>query len=656
MLRLQNICKSYRMGEYTVHALKNVSLIVDTGEFIAIIGTSGSGKSTLMHTIGLLDRPDSGTYEIDKKNVTRLSDRQTARLRNRTIGFIFQQFNLLKRTSALENVNLPLLYSGNTAATNRGKKMLERVGLGDRMHHCPNELSGGQQQRVAIARALVNNPSIILADEPTGNLDTKSSHDIMALFRALHRQGLTIILVTHDAEVAEHADRIITIRDGEILEDRRNEAPVIPAELDTELAEILRGSAKRRTLFSLLREGGALTRQSLRALWNNKARTLLSALGILIGVAAVITMVSLALGAKASVSEQFSRLGSNLLSIRPASRSSQGVRLQAGDVSRMSLDDSIAIATQVPFVKRTAANVRGGVQLQYGSKNWATTATGVSPDYAPMRAEVPQLGRYITEDDITRRAQVAVIGMTPLRNLFGENENPIGKTIRINRRAYEIVGVLPERGAGSYRDEDDTVRIPVTTAMYRLFGKRYLDGIDAEIDTMENIPQAQDEIQNLMASRHGQTAGENPFDIRNMAEIQQALSSTTRVMSILLASIAGISLIVGGIGIMNIMLVSVTERTREIGLRKAIGARRQDILIQFLIEALAISLLGGLAGLGLGIGLSLGMARGAGWPMQISNLAIIIAFGFSVFIGIFFGLWPAMKASKLDPIEALRYE
>jgi macrolide transport system ATP-binding/permease protein len=655
MLRLSNICKSYQMGEHTVHALQNVSLTVEHGEFIAIIGSSGSGKSTLMHTIGLLDRPDSGTYEIDGKNVTGLSDAQTARLRNRTIGFIFQQFNLLKRASALENVNLPLLYSGNTAAGHRGLKMLERVGLGNRTHHRPNELSGGQQQRVAIARALVNNPSIILADEPTGNLDSKSSKDIMALFRALHKQGLTIVLVTHDIEVAEHADRIITIRDGEIQEDRRNETPVINESAEEDILELLRESSAKRSWLAILHEGTALTRQSLRALWHNKARTFLSALGILIGVAAVIAMVSLALGAKASVKEQLSRLGSNLLAVRPASRNSQGVQLQAGEVSRMVLEDINAVA-EIPSVKQVSARVRGGVQLQYGSKNWSSEAYGITPAYAPMRSEVPLIGRYITDEDIARRAQVAVIGMTPLKNLFDENENPVGKTIRINRRAYEIIGVLPERGASAFRDEDDTVRIPITTAMYRLFGKRYLDGIDAEIDKMENIPQAQEDIQNLMAARHNRNPEENPFDIRNMAEIQEALSSTTKIMSVLLASIAGISLIVGGIGIMNIMLVSVTERTREIGLRKAIGARRQDIMAQFLIEALAISLLGGLSGLALGIGISLGMAKGAGWPMEISSLSVIVAFGFSVFIGIFFGLWPAMKASKLDPIDALRYE
>jgi macrolide transport system ATP-binding/permease protein len=655
MLRLSHICKSYRMGEHTVHALRDVSLTVERGEFIAIIGTSGSGKSTLMHTIGLLDRPDSGTYEIDENNATGLSDTQTARLRNRTIGFIFQQFNLLSRASALENVNLPLLYAGNASQHRRGRQMLERVGLGNRMHHRPNELSGGQQQRVAIARALVNSPSIILADEPTGNLDSKSSKDIMSLFRALHRQGLTIVLVTHDAEVARHADRIITLRDGEVQEDRRNENPVVYTAEEGDAPDLSEVLKARRTPLALLLEGTALTRQSLRALWHNKARTALSALGILIGVAAVIAMVSLAQGAKASVKEQLSRLGSNLLSIRTASRSSQGVQLGAGQVSRMTMDDAEAVR-RLPDVRRTAAVVRGNVQLQYGSENWSCDASGVSPDYAAMRSEVPQLGRYITEEDLLRRAQVAVIGVTPLRNLFGENENPIGKTLRINRRSYEIIGVLPERGANAFRDQDDTIRIPLTTAMYRLFGKRYLDAIDAEVTEAGKIPQAQKEIQALMAQRNGVDPAEDPFEIRNMAEIQEALGSTTRIMSILLASIAGISLVVGGIGIMNIMLVSVTERTREIGLRKAIGAKRRDILAQFLIEALAISLLGGIAGLGLGIGLSMAMAQGAGWPVEISRLSVAVAFGFSVLIGIFFGLWPAVKASKLDPIQALRYE
>lgn len=655
MLSLRNICKSYVMGEHTVRALDNVSLTVERGEFIAIIGTSGSGKSTLMHTIGLLDRPESGTYEIDGTNVTELTDTQTARLRNRTIGFIFQQFNLLKRASALENTNLPLLYSGNTSQEHRGKRMLERVGLAERMHHTPGELSGGQQQRVAIARALVNNPSIILADEPTGNLDTRSSKDIMALFRALHRQGLTIILVTHDQEVAEHADRIITIRDGKIQEDRKNETPLKHEESDENFLAQLTDNPQKRSWLAVLNEGTALTRQSLRALWHNKARTFLSALGIMIGVAAVIAMVSLALGAGESMNERLSRLGSNLLTLRPSSRTSQGVQLAWNEVSRLKLEDAEAVR-QIPHIQRVSGAVNGGVQLQYGSENWATRAFGVAPEYAQMRNEVPEIGRFITQEDIDRRARVVVIGMTPAKQLFGEGVNPVGKTIRINRNSYEVIGLSPERGASPWRDNDDAIKVPVTTAMYRLLGRRYIEWIEVEVDAPENIPLTEKAVLDFMARRHGRDPADTPFEIRNMSDIREAISSTTRIMSVLLACIAGISLIVGGIGIMNIMLVSVTERTREIGLRKAIGARRKDILAQFLIEALAVSLLGGLAGLALGTGISLATTKLAGWAMKISELSVIIAFGFSVFVGIFFGLWPAMKASKLDPIEALRYE
>ncbi len=655
MLSLRNICKRYVMGEHTVYALDDVSLHVGRGEFIAIIGTSGSGKSTLMHTIGLLDRPDSGVYEIDGNDVTSLSDTQAARLRNRTFGFIFQQFNLLQRASALENTNLPLLYSGRSAQAHRGQHMLERVGLAERTHHTPGELSGGQQQRVAIARALVSNPSIILADEPTGNLDTQSSADIMALFRALHRQGLTVILVTHDPEVAEHADRIITIRDGKIEEDRRNETPREHGGTDDGFAALFGDKAHKRSWGAVLREGTALTRQSLRALWHNKARTVLSALGIMIGVAAVIAMVSLALGAQESMNERLSRLGSNLLTLRPASRTRQGVQLGWNEVSRMTLEDAQAL-TQVPHVQRVSAAVNGHVQLQYGSANWATRAFGVSPDYDEMRDEVPVLGRFITPQDVRNRARVAVIGMTPVQQLFGEGVNPVGQSIRINRMSYEIVGVSPERGGSPWRDHDDAVKVPITTAMYRLFGRRYIEWAEVEVDASENIPITETALVHFMARRHNRDPAEEPFDVRNMADIREAISATTQIMSVLLACIAGISLIVGGIGIMNIMLVSVTERTREIGLRKAVGARRRDILAQFLIEALAVSLLGGMTGLVLGTGASLATAKLAGWAMKISGLSAVIAFAFSVFVGIFFGLWPAMKASKLDPIAALRYE
>jgi len=652
MIQLRNISKTYRLGENPVHALREVDLDIAQGEFVAIMGASGSGKSTLMHVIGLLDAPDSGQLSIEGRDVTTLSENETAALRNQRMGFVFQQFNLLPRVSALENTRLPRIYSKLDPGRGRCVQLLEQIGLGDRMGHHPNQLSGGQQQRVAIVRALTNHPEIILADEPTGNLDTKSAHEIMELFRGLHAQGFTVIIVTHDPDITSHAQRIITIRDGKIQSDEPNPdfepAPAvenIPREI----------TPRRSPLLHLWREGIALIRQSLRSLWHNKARTALSALGILIGVMAVIAMIALATGARKAMEEQLARLGSNLLTLRPSSRTSGGVRLAQGEVSRLVLEDASAVAEGVPSVARATPNLSGGVQLQHGSKNWASRAYGVSPEYAPMRDEVPVLGRFITDEDVAQRARVAVIGMTPLHELFGE-ENPIGKSIRIDRQAFTVIGVSPERGANAWRDRDDSVKIPITTAMYRLFGRRHIYWIEAAVDKPENIEQAQDDIMKLLSKRHRRDPADEPFDIRNMAEIQEALGSTSKTMSFLLGGIAAISLLVGGIGIMNIMLVSVTERTREIGLRKAVGARRKDILIQFLIEALAISLLGGLIGIAAGIGISLGMSRWAGWTVAVTPLSIILSFGFSAMAGIVFGLWPAVQASKLNPIEALRYE
>jgi len=653
MITIKNLRKTYQMGDMEVRALDGVSLTIEKGEYVAITGASGSGKSTLMHILGLLDVPDDGTFEIDGTDVTKFSENELAAFRNRVMGFVFQQFNLLKRTSALENTGLPLIYARNRRNPDIARQKLELVGLGDRTAHHTNELSGGQQQRVAIARALVNSPSILFADEPTGNLDSKSALEIMQVMSELHASGLTIILVTHDADVANNAQRIIEIKDGQILSDARNpSAPEIPpAPPAREEPEPFR----KNPLFKSLCESSMLIKQSIRSLLANKVRTALSALGIMIGVAAVIATVAIGNGAKAAVEEQMSKLGTNLLMLMPQRRAKGGVSQAKGEASRLSDTDAQAIQKQVAHVAGVSGTVSGSGQLKTGNLNWNSSIQGVDPAYETIRSYQPQLGRFFTEEEAHSRARVCLLGLTPVEELFN-GTNPIGQKIKINRQTFTVIGVLPEKGSSGFRDNDDTVLVPLPTAMYRLFGKKYVDRIEIQIDETDHIEQAQADTLTLIAQRHRTGTAENPFQIRNMAEIQETASATSNILAILLSSIASIALVVGGIGIMNIMLVSVTERTREIGLRKALGARGRDIMIQFLIEALIISFFGGLLGIGLGLGIGWLSERFANLPVLFTHSSISMAFGFSALIGIIFGIWPARKAAQLNPIEALRYE
>ena len=646
------------MGDTDVCALRGVNLTIARGEFVAIMGPSGSGKSTLMHILGLLDRPDGGSFRLMGTEISRLDDDELAVLRSRSVGFVFQQFHLLSRTEARENVAMPQLYSAGEMDLARADSLLAETGLAERVHHKPNELSGGQQQRVAIARALVNDPELIFADEPTGNLDSASAKEIMEILAGLHRRGKTVILVTHEPELAEYAGRVITLRDGVIQTDVRRDTAfqVGRAEEDAAAAAAAERLTRRIPLRSHLRRGFGLTRQAMRTLRANKVRTGLSMLGILIGVAAVIAMLALGTGAKESIQQSLAGLGSNALMLMPGAPGMHGVMAQAGSVSRITIEDAAALRRDIPSIARIAPMVRGRAQVVYSGKNWNTEVTGTTPDYAPMRTLVPQVGRFVMADDLVQRTRVAIIGVTPMRELFGD-KNPIGSFIRINRISFQVVGVLPEKGTDRFRDQDDIIIIPLTTAMYRLLGRQYLESVNIEIATEDQMADAQVDILKLMKRRHRLAeSDEDSYNIRNLAEIQQALTATSRTMSMLLASIAVISLLVGGIGIMNIMLVSVTERTREIGLRKAVGARRRDIMTQFLTEALVISLLGGVIGILLGGGAALGMSQLAGWAVKVSTQSVALATIFSGLIGVVFGLWPARKAALLNPIEALRYE
>ena len=648
MIEINNIQKRYKMGDTVVHALRGVSLTIEQGDFVAIMGPSGSGKSTLMHVLGLLDVPDGGSYKLVGQEVSSLSEAELAIMRRKVLGFIFQQFNLLPRMDATENVMLPLLYSEGKLNEQRAVHLLEQVGLGSRADHKPNELSGGQQQRVAIARSLVNKPRIIFADEPTGNLDSVSEKEIMANLKELNSQGITVVLVTHEEEIGRQAKRLIRMRDGQVQSDERLEA------LNPNNKNLDDSSKHSKAGFAFL-DLIEHTRQALKALAANKVRTVLSMLGILIGVAAVVAMLALGKGAQQAIEDQMASLGSNMLTLRTGSvRGPGGVMTEAP--SQLEIEDEKALLS-IPGVKYASAQVYGRVQVAFENKNWNTMIQGVSSDYEHMRASEPEIGRFFTEREDQVRAKVAVIGLTVVDELFG-GKNPLGKSIRINRVMYEIIGVLPEKGSTSWRDMDDIVLIPLRTAMFRVLGQKYVDSINIEVTKAELSDQVEKAAIALMNDRHRvpEKQQESAFRVRNLAEIQDAMTASTKIMTVLLAAIASISLLVGGIGIMNIMLVSVTERTKEIGLRKAVGATPSDILFQFLVESVAVSLIGGMLGVALAWLITIVLESFSGWSTVISTSSVLLAVIFSSGVGMLFGIYPARKAAKLPPMAALRYE
>lgn len=647
MIEIRGIEKSYRMGDNVVYALRGVDLRIEAGDYVAIMGPSGSGKSTLTHILGLLDVPNSGSYTLNGREVSKLSEDELAELRRREIGFIFQQFNLLPRMTAEENVALPLLYS-KCEGDPTPDALLNVVGLGQRKHHRPNELSGGQQQRVAIARSLVNRPRLIIADEPTGNLDSVSEKEILKELEALNASGITVVIVTHEEEVGQKAKRLIRMRDGVIQSDERLQP--LPAKVPPSGPSHPAPGSQWREFLEHFRQG-------FKTLLANKVRTGLSMLGILIGVAAVVAMLALGRGAQAAIEAQLASLGSNLLVLRSGSVRVAGVAQETGSTARLTIEDGSAIKEKIPDIKTVAAVVNGRAQATYQAKNWSTQVQGVAEPYASMHASQPVIGRFFNEDENRKRSRVAVIGTTLVRELF-DGKNPVGETFKLNRVNFQVIGVLPEKGANGFRDQDDVVLIPVYTAMHRLLGKNYVDSMEIEVNDPQKIDDTQDNVLQLMQTRHRipPSLKDEAFQIRNMADVQAALAQSSNTMSALLASIAAISLLVGGIGIMNIMLVSVTERTKEIGLRKAIGAKRQDILMQFLAESVVVSAVGGVVGIFLGWLITIILSALAGWTTVVSLGSVLLAFFFSAFIGVVFGIYPARKASALHPIDALRYE
>ncbi|MEW6041746.1 MAG: ABC transporter permease, partial [Elusimicrobiota bacterium] len=590
IIELRNISKTYSMGgKVEVLALNDVSIGVSEGEFVAIMGPSGSGKSTLLHILGLLDKPSLGSYKLIDKEVSLLSDNELASLRNKFMGFVFQNYNLLARMSAKENVALPKIYFSGNKLLSDEVSMLKNVGLGDRIKHKPNELSGGQQQRVAIARALVNNPLLILADEPTGNLDTKSALEIIDILKELNNSGITIVMVTHEPDLAQAASRIIKLQDGRIISDEKIHPTVAKSQIAKDL-DVSRNHYLQKLI--KLKKINDYFFQAMHSLVSNKTRSVLSILGVLIGVASLIAMLALGRGAQEKVKKNISNLGSNILSVMPARPFKGGIALESGSVTRLTVEDSEEIR-DISGVNRVVPYVNGHGQVVYEGNNWRTRLTGTTADYPLLKNAMPATGRFFTEEENINRQKVAVLGKTVVSELFGDT-NPLGESIKINKVDFQVIGTLPEKGAMGPQDQDDQIIIPLNTAMYRLLGRKFIDYIDVQVNDTQVMDLVSDRIKKLIVSLHRLSESkEDTIDIIDMAEIQATITSTVNTFAYLLGAIAFISLLVGGIGIMNIMFVSVTERTREIGLRKAIGASNKDILFQFVIESVVICILGG---------------------------------------------------------------
>ncbi|EPC7977038.1 MacB family efflux pump subunit [Yersinia enterocolitica] len=651
LLQLDNVSRWFISGEERVQVLKNINLTIHSGEMVAIVGASGSGKSTLMNILGCLDKPSSGEYLVAGRIPQHLDSNELAELRREHFGFIFQRYHLLNDLSAQENVEIPAIYAGvnREERRQRAASLLSRLGLVDRLDYRPSQLSGGQQQRVSIARALMNGGEVILADEPTGALDTHSGTEVLNILKGLHQQGHTVVIVTHDMSIAEHAQRIIELRDGEVIADRQMPQPELPAKISTiETPDI----AHKPPLVSWKAQRDRLQeafKMALLAMSAQRLRTLLTMLGIIIGIASVVSVVALGKGSQQQVLANINSMGTSTLEIFPGKDFGD---MRSAAIHTLRATDADALAQQ-GYIHSVTPTVSTSTTLRYGNKSVSGTVNGVGEQYFLVRGYTLAQGMAFNRTGVDNLMQEAVIDENTRDKLFPNGENPLGKVILLGSLPCRVIGVAAKKQSGFGSDENLNVWIPYTTAMKRMLGQSYLKSITVRVNDDIDLANAEQGVTKLLTQRHGT----QDFFVMNTDSIRQTIEKTTSTMTLLVSMIAVISLVVGGIGVMNIMLVSVTERTKEIGVRMAVGARTSDIMQQFLIEAVLVCLLGGSLGVVLSLVIGLLFSQfSSSFSMVYSATSIITAFICSSLIGVIFGFFPAKRAAQMDPIRALERE
>jgi macrolide transport system ATP-binding/permease protein len=674
IIELKNISRTYRNKAKPLTVLKDITLTIAAGEMVAIIGASGSGKSTLMNIMGCLDVADTGDYLVFGQNAAHLSPDELARLRREHIGFIFQRYHLLPDTTALSNVEMPAIYANSKRSERRlrARQFLARLGLAGREHHRPGELSGGEQQRVCIARALINGGEVILADEPTGALDSRSGQEVLQILTELNRLGHTVVIVTHDKEVAQYARRTIELKDGRIIVDSGyHAAPISPnnplenrrgGTSPTKTFEdklfvpmLARGGHKKPVhptssaqgyLGSLLDRTRESLRIALKTMNAHRMRTALTMTGIIFGIAAVVTVVALGEGAKQRTLENIKGLGTNAVNVYPGRDFSD----TDVNVRPLVLSDVEALGS-LSFVDNVSPEIFITSQpIRFRGKSANVFIEGVGRDY--FRVEGIHLIEGSNFSDDRQAFQEVIIDEKTRTTFFDNDTRPLGQTIFLGSVPTRVIGVA--RNSRQYGLNQLTVWVPYTTAMYRMLGQQDLSSISVRIKENVSNRAAVDAIIQLLTQRHGV----KDFKVFNREQIRQSVEHTSKTLNLLILMVAFISLVIGSLGVMNIMLVSVTERTHEIGVRVAVGARRSDILQQFLIEAILVCLIGG--GLGIALSLALGplFTSFAGDVLFAiySWRTAIMAFICSTLIGILFGYLPARKAARMDPVVSLASE